>query len=165
MPFDDARSLAAPPLAVIADYVDLVDALRARAAALNLSYEMLDTLSGPADRYTAKVLPPNADQLSMRTLGRASLGCILGALGAELLLVENPHAMIKLSDRLARIGGRNLAQVRNGKPSTMPEKQWLRSRYFSALGKRGGRARVAAMTQAEISRLGKLGARARWQAR
>jgi hypothetical protein len=150
-----------PGLARIENYVQLVDALRARAAALNLSFEMLDTLSGVADRYSAKVLPPHP-QSSMRTLGKASLGCILGALGTELLLIENPAAMIKLSDRLARIGRRNLAQVRNGKPSGMTKKR-LRASYFRALGKRGGRARFNAMTQAEKSRLGKVGARARWR--
>jgi hypothetical protein len=149
------------PLAVIANYVDLVDALRARAAALNLSFEMLDSLSGLADHYTVKVLPPRP-QSSMRTLGKASLGCVLGALGTELLLVENPAAMIKLSDRLSRLGRRNLAQVRNGKPSGTPKK-WLRASYFSALGKRGGRARFNAMSQADKSRLGKVGARARWR--
>src|SRR5258708_38086889 len=109
---------------------------------------MLDTLSGVADRYSAKVLPPHP-QSSMRTLGKASLGCILGALGTELLLIENPAAMIKLSDRLARIGRRNLAQVRNGKPSGMPQKQWLRSNYFRALGKRGGKARIGMLAKAE----------------
>ena len=91
-------------------------------------------------------------------------GCVLGALGTELLLVENPAAMIKLSDRLARIGGRNLAQVRNGKPSGTPKK-WLRASYFRALGKRGGKARIGMLTKAERTRLGKLGARARWQER
>ena len=98
----------------------------------------------------------------MRTLGKTSLGCVLGALGTELLLIENPAAMIKLSDRLARIGGRNLAQVRNRKPSGTPKK-WLRASYFRALGKRGGRARFDAMSQAEKSLLGKAGARARWR--
>jgi hypothetical protein len=148
------------PLARIENYDQLVEALRARAAALNLSFEMLDTLSGLADHYSAKVLTPHR-QLSMRTLGKLSLGCVLGALGTELLLVENSHAMIKLSDRLARLGGRNLAQVRT-KPSGMPKK-CLRAGYFSALGRRGGRARFNAMTQAEKSRLGKVGARARWR--
>jgi hypothetical protein len=150
------------PLAKIASYDDLVDALRDRAAALNISRETLDLLSGLADRYTAKLLTTHR-QLTMRTLGKASLGCVLGALGTELLLIENPAAMIKLSDRLSRLGRRNLAQVRNGRPSGMPEKQWLRSRYFSDLGKRGGKARIGMLTKAERTRLGKLGARARWR--
>jgi hypothetical protein len=148
------------PLAVIADYLDLVNALRERAAALNVSRETLDTLSGVQEGYSSKVLAPRP-QSSMRTLGRASLGAILGALGTELVLVENPHAMIKLSDRLARIGGRDLAQVRT-KPSGMTKKM-LRSGYFAALGRRGGRARFNAMNQAEKSLLGKAGARARWR--
>lgn len=151
------------PLAVIADYLDLVNALWERAAALNVSRETLDALSGVQEGYSSKVLAPRP-QSSMRTLGRASLGAILGALGTELLLVENPHAMIKLSDRLARIGGRNLAQVRNGKPSGT-RKRWLRAGYFRALGKRGGKARIGMLTKAERTRLGKLGARARWQER
>ena len=56
------------------------------------SLSALDTLSGLHDGYSAHLLTPHP-QLSMRTLGKASLGCVLGAL--------------KLSDRLARIGGRN----------------------------------------------------------
>jgi hypothetical protein len=149
------------PLARIENYADLVDALRARAAALNVSLTALDTLSGLHDGYSAHLLTPHP-QLSMRTLGKLSLGCILGALGTELLLIENPAAMIKLSDRLAHLGRRNLAQVRNGKPSGTPKK-WLRASYFRALGKRGGRARFDAMNQAEKSELGKAGARARWR--
>jgi hypothetical protein len=150
------------PLARIENYVDLVHALRARAAALNLSLEALDTLSGLADHYTSKVLTPHP-QLSMRTLGKLSLGCVLGALGTELLLIENPAAMVRLSDRLARLGCRNLAQVRNGKPSGMPQKQWLRSNYFRALGQRGGKARIGMLTKTERAKLGRAGARARWR--
>jgi hypothetical protein len=152
-----------PPLARIENYDDLVDALRARAAALNLSRETLDHVAGLERGYCSKLLTPHP-QLSMRTLGKLSLGCVLGALGTEFLLIENPAAMIKLSDRLARLGHRNMAQVRNGKPSGTPKK-WLRASYFRALGKRGGRARFNAMSQAEKSRLGKIGARARWQER
>jgi hypothetical protein len=72
--------------------------------------------------------------------------------------------MVKLSDRLARLGRRNLAQVRNGKPSGMLRK-WLRANYFRSLGRRGGKARIGMLTKAERTRLGKLGARARWQVR
>ena len=97
----------------------------------------------------------------MRTLGKTSLGCVLGALGTELLLIENPAAMIKLSDRLSRLGRRNSSQVR-AKPSGTLRKS-LRASYFSSLGKRGGRARFDAMSQAEKSKLGKAGARARWR--
>jgi hypothetical protein len=150
------------PLARIENYVQLVDALRERAAALNVSLTALDTLSGLHDGYSAHLLTPHV-QSSMRTLGKTSLGCVLGALGTELLLIENPAAMIKLSDRLARLGRRNLAQVRNGKPSGMPQKQWLRSSYFRALGKRGGKARIGMLTKSERTRLGKAGARARWR--
>ena len=71
----------APPLARIENYNDLVNALRARAAALNVSLTALDTLAGLHDGYSAHLLPPRV-QLSMRTLGKASLGCVLGALGA-----------------------------------------------------------------------------------
>jgi hypothetical protein len=149
------------PLARIASYHDLVYALRERAATLNVSRETLDHIAGLERGYVSKLLTPHP-QLSMRTLGKLSLGCVLGALGTELLLIENPAAMIKLSDRLARLGRRNLAQIRNGKPSGMPKK-WLRASYFRALGKRGGRARFDAMNEAEKSKLGKAGARARWR--
>jgi hypothetical protein len=108
------------PLAKIADYVELVNALRERAAALNLSFEKLDGLAGLHDGYSAHLLTPHP-QLSMRTLGKLSLGCVLGALGVELIMIENPHAMIKLSDRLARLGRRDEAQVRT-KPFGTPKK-------------------------------------------
>jgi hypothetical protein len=134
------------PLAKIADYVELVNALRERAAALNLSFEKLDGLAGLHDGYSAHLLTPHP-QLSMRILGKLSLGCVLGALGVELIMIENPHAMIKLSDRLARLGRRDEAQVRT-KPFGTPKK-WLRSGYFRSLGRRGGRARFDAMSQAK----------------
>jgi hypothetical protein len=142
------------PLARIENYSQLVDALRERAAALNLSFENLDALAGLHDGYSSHLLPPHP-QSSMRTLGKTSLGCVLGALGTELLL----------TDRISRLGRRDLAQVRNGtngKPFGILRKS-LRASYFAALGRRGGRARFNAMSQAEKSRLGKIGARARWR--
>ena len=58
------------------DYNELITALRARAAELNLSGADADRLSGLPDRYAQKLLGPQ----QIRRLGATSLGPFLGAL-------------------------------------------------------------------------------------
>src|SRR5206468_2426011 len=72
-------------LATVRDYDELVAAVRARVAELNITHANVDDVSGVPGGYASKLLcnPP------MRTMGRVSLGLMLGALGLKLLVVED----------------------------------------------------------------------------
>ena len=77
------------------DYNELITALRARAAELNLSGADADRLSGLPDRYAQKLLGPQ----QIRRLGATSLGPFLGALAVRCLIVEDKPALERLRSR------------------------------------------------------------------
>ena len=79
-------------VAEFSDYDELINALRTRAAELNLSGEQVDRRSGLPDRYAQKLLGPN----QIRRLGAISLGPFLGALAVRGLLIEDRAAVEKL---------------------------------------------------------------------
>jgi hypothetical protein len=86
------------PLATVWDYAGLIDALRIRAEELAVTGETLDWVGGLPDGYTRKLLckPP------VRTLGRISLGALLGALGCRLQLIEDRQQLARVKGRLTR---------------------------------------------------------------
>ncbi|WP_315729136.1 hypothetical protein [Bradyrhizobium sp. SZCCHNS2015] len=100
------------PLAEVADYEDLVRALRDRADQLAISRETIDALAGFPDRYAVKILtlstpkPVSADRTrdsrgSVRRIGMTSLGPLLGALSLKLLVVEDLEALERNRSRYA----------------------------------------------------------------
>jgi hypothetical protein len=83
-------------LAEVRDYDGLLEALRARRDALDISHECIDAVSGVQSGYTSKLLckPP------IKGLGRMSLGALLGALGLKLLVVEDVEQLERVRPRL-----------------------------------------------------------------
>jgi len=73
-------------LAVVHSYDDLVLALRQRVDELETTFESVDELAGLPLRYSGKLLGP----ARARSLGRISLGPLMGALGIEIHVVEAP---------------------------------------------------------------------------
>src|SRR5215469_15439449 len=75
-------------LATVTDYDTLIAALRARADELNVARLVIDETAGLQSGYTGKLL--GAAQI--KTIGRISMGPLLGALGLALVVVEDPEA-------------------------------------------------------------------------
>lgn len=73
---------------------DLVEALRARKEAIDISNELLDHLAGLQPGYVSKVLAPTR----IKGLGPISLPALLGALGVALVLVEDTAAIERVKD-------------------------------------------------------------------
>ena len=159
------------PLARVESYDDLVHALRARVDQLGISQETLAALVR-LQGYSSDVLKP---QGNMRSLGRMSFGCVLGALGLKIVLVEDRDALAKVRERLIE---RDNAQARR-KNTWPPSIKGPADNVFVVLGRAGGIARAAKLSanqRVKISRkairarwskarAGKLGARERWQER
>jgi hypothetical protein len=159
------------PLARVESYDDLVHALRARVDQLGISQETLAALAR-LQGYSSDVLKP---QGNMRSLGRMSFGCVLGALGLKIVLVEDRDALAKVRERLIE---RDNAQARR-KNTWPPSIKGPADNVFVVLGRAGGIARAAKLSanqRVKISRkairarrskarAGKLGARERWQER
>src|SRR6516165_5415447 len=82
-------------LGEFSDYNELISALRARAAELNLSGETIDAVSGLPAHYASKLLGPS----QIRRLGAVSFGPFFGALAVRGVLVEDKAAVAKLRSR------------------------------------------------------------------
>ncbi|MCK1707623.1 MULTISPECIES: hypothetical protein [unclassified Bradyrhizobium] len=78
--------------------LEVVEALRARKEALNLSHETIDTLVGWSDRYSSKALAP----VPRKNLSGETLQAVLDALGlgiAAVVLVEDPEMAARMHPR------------------------------------------------------------------
>jgi hypothetical protein len=84
-----------PELLEVVDYDSLILAMRKRADALNCSRVTLDRIAGLPDGYVGKLLGTG----QVKRLGMNSIGGLLGALGAKLVLIEDPEMMERYRDR------------------------------------------------------------------
>jgi hypothetical protein len=94
---DDSRMICPPelrPLALVREYPELVEALRARAEELNVSRETIDSVSGLQSGYSAKLL------CQIKGVGRTSLGPILGSMGLVLVVMEDPAQLARVRSQL-----------------------------------------------------------------
>src|SRR5262245_6014051 len=83
-------------LAIVRSYDELIIALRAHCTELGSAGETYDDVAGLPLRYTSKLLAP----VPIKTLGRISLGPLLGVLGLALVVVEDAEALARIRDRL-----------------------------------------------------------------
>jgi|SRR4029077_9413974 hypothetical protein len=83
-------------LAEAADYMQLVEALRARAEELAITRLEIDEIAGTPEGWASKVLTLS----TMKALGLRSLGPILGALALKIVLVEDGPQRERVSKRV-----------------------------------------------------------------
>jgi hypothetical protein len=128
-------------LAIVTNYEQLLQAIRARRDALGITHHTIDAVSGVADGYASKLLcdPP------LKSLGAVSLGPVLGALGLRLIVTEDPDGFRRVRPmltprkrprRLPTIAGipwlitnltaRNMNKLRQQKLSAARRKQLAR---------------------------------------
>ena len=88
------------PLGVCRTSDDLRAILRARFAALGVSFETVDHVAGLPTRYTAKVLGLQPT----RRFGQISLTALLGTAGIKLIAVEDADALDRVRGRLVPLG-------------------------------------------------------------
>lgn len=111
-------------IAQVRDYDQLIAALRARVAELDVAGETVDHVAGIPLRYTMKLLAP----VPVKSLGRSSMGPLLGALGLKLLVVEDHEALEKIRHRLVKVRNPS-ASIR----AQLTANKGKRNRHFSAL--------------------------------
>jgi len=78
------------------EYHELVEILRQRTHALGTTMEVVDEVAGLPTRYTSKVFAP----MAIKTLGKVSLGAILGALCLKLVVESDEEQLAKIRHRL-----------------------------------------------------------------
>jgi hypothetical protein len=143
----------APPKIVgeFSDYNELITALRARAASLNLSGPAIDSLSGLPDRYAQKLLGPAA----VRRLGMTSLGPFFGALAVRALLIEDKAAVARLRSRTSPRQSQYARRVSlyvNG----ITDRKWAR---IQKLGRQARWKKLTKQQRSEIMRMVRHGRR------
>jgi hypothetical protein len=84
------------PLAVVYDYGQLLDALRARVAELSTPMEVVDDVAGLPQRYTSKLLAP----CPVKGIGAISMGPLLGALGLRLIVEIDREAFDRIKHQV-----------------------------------------------------------------
>ena len=79
----------------IRSYDDLIVVARARMAELQITFETLDDCSGVQSGYAAKLLALS----KIKTLGPMSFCAIMGALGIQLIAIEDAEAIARMKAR------------------------------------------------------------------
>jgi hypothetical protein len=162
-------------LAEAIDYESLRNGLRARASELGISRQTIDHVGRFPDGHAAGLLAENSN----RSFDIKSLGKILKALGARLLLVEDPET----TARTLRLMGRKRSEPQacesekhwrnkaKRKPPAKPMRAAAHAKgngtkarpvTVSELGQRGARALNSSMTAAGRSAAASRAAAARW---
>jgi hypothetical protein len=140
------------PIAIFADYAGMLAAMqqRARDRRIVVGSDNAAHVSGLPHGYVAKLLAPKP----IRRVGMLSLGPMLGILGVQLAMVEDPEAIKKFGGRLRK---RNENLVRDA--------VWhvtLTRRLMPKIGRKGGAARMAKLSSQQRSELARKAALARW---
>jgi len=156
----------------IRDMAGLVEALRQRRDALDISHETIDEISGLQSGYAGKLLAPRAP----RNLSYNSLGLILGALGVGLQVVEDQEQIAKVAKRWQKRkpqGPRYKAEPQIGQASIETNLQKL-AELLSQLSRKerimmgasiGGKRRAKALGKRQRARIAAHAARQRWAKR
>jgi hypothetical protein len=150
------RTPSLPAGAVLAhNETELLTAIRARIAALDVSYDTVDRIAGLPDRFASKLLcdPP------MRSISQATLWLLMGAIGFQLALIPDPEAFAKVQTRLVkrlvpnrRISTTTLARRRNS--------PWL---FNAETGREMARVRLAKIKPERRAEIARKAARIRWK--
>jgi hypothetical protein len=150
-----------------ADYDGLIEALRERAAAIGLSYRIVEELAGMAEGAVGKYLSDvRVKRLTIESLVR--LGRVLAVRG---VLVVDPAALSvrgslvvdpELVAEMAPLWEKRDASKAHARRLAPISYRKLK-RVAQELGRRGGEVRMEMMTAAMRRRFARAGARARWR--
>lgn len=131
-------------LAECREYSELIDALRARVRELNTTNEGVDEIAGLPARYTVKLFAP----MAMRSLGRISLGPLLGALGLKLHVVEDAEALARIKKRIT---ARKIERPIEAAAIVVR----FSKRYLRKIGRKGGQNLRRYLTQKRRREIGR----------
>lgn len=153
---------------IIRDMEGILEVMRAKRDALNISHETIDNISGLPSGYTSKVLAPEPQ----RGVGYQSLGDLMGALAIGFIPVDDHEQIERVKSRLKK---RDLKRVvpgsyrkalsmrlaSSGETQENPEQQ--RKLRMQELGRKGGKRRLQTMSKRARQRVASHAARIRWE--
>lgn len=141
-------------------YAEFIDAIAARVAELNVSYEDIDEAAGFTTRYTGKLLSHGA----MRSFGPMSFDTLMQVLGTAVVLVPDPtRAPVVTGSR--EVKGQLPGPVQH-KRRIAREVLVLFKNHMGKIGRKGAKIsaanRMLNRTAAMRRRIAKQAAKARW---
>src|SRR5262249_24528701 len=141
-------------------YAGLLAAMRMRAAALDASREEVSEIAGLPARYAGKLL----SLVPLKRFGALSLGPMLGALGAMLVLVEDEEMVARLSRQITP----RAIKAPDANDAILTKKRRKKRHYLKGSSDWGRMMRARALlklTYRERRRIARAAARARWRNR
>lgn len=149
------KATSEEPLGTCRTADDLRHILRRRFAALGVSFETVDHLSGLPTRYTAKVLGLQPT----KTFGQISLDALLGAAGIMLVAFEDAAALDRIRNRLTP-----LQRVDHSGAVRRKIVIKLTPEFMRKIGRLGGlKSAAAASKKRHLSEINRAKALKRWQ--
>lgn len=151
----------------------LVEALRSTQVERELSYEVIDELSGLQSGYTAKILGPKQS----KRLGPVSTFPLLGALGKALAIVDDPEQIAAVQGRWKRrkiVGGSSrqlrmrASQIERASIGSNLQKladllnEMSSQERIIAGASKGGKKRAKRLGKRKRQRIASQAAKARW---
>src|SRR5689334_18640838 len=91
-----AHMSEARQIAIVRSYDELIAAMSNRAIELQITRKQLAEIAGIADGLATNALAPGAS----KSLGRTTLGPVLGALGLQLVVQEDEEALKRIKNRV-----------------------------------------------------------------
>lgn len=140
-------------IAVVRDYDELIKAMSQRAIELQITRKELAEVAGIADGSTGALAPGGR-----KSFGRVTLGPMLGALGLELVVREDPEALKHVKNR---VGNGKTSYMLNGVKNEAVKLQFSR-RHMRKLGIMSGQTRTKNIPKRTRSRIARQAAKARW---
>jgi hypothetical protein len=137
------------------DYAGLHRLLRERAESLNISRNTLDEAAGFTPGHASKLLAPRP----IKNLGPVTLGLMLQGLGVQLLLVEDPDALKRISSQLTprEVSVPVLSLSWGRAKHLLVSKRWVKKN-----GRKGGKQRAKNLSPRQRSAIARKAAKARW---
>lgn len=151
----------------VTNYLQLLQAIRARIAELGLSYETVDALAGWADDYASKILTleikpqrEGGKRRALRAMGPMAFDAMLGAVGLKIILIEDERAIERI--RKHRDFVKRKSPVRNVVRQNYIVHR-LTHENMRQLGIRSGEMRLIKIPPAKRKKLARKAARAKWK--
>lgn len=145
--------------APITNYDEMVDVLRARKSELGLSDAVVDELTGLPTGYTGKVLGP----ARVKKMGALSLWLMLEVLAFDMRLDSSVEKAAKMQERWEKRSEGQANEKNHARPVSMRTLARKHRDTFRASAKAANRARQAALSPEQRTKLARRAAKTRWR--
>jgi hypothetical protein len=144
----------------VRDYAQLVRAIRSWIAELGVAGETVDDVAGLPLRYTMKLLGSRFLKNTGCSLGRTSMGPILGTLGLKLVVAVDHEVLERIRPRLIARHHASTALLAQG---NLKKRPYLAFKGDPEIARMFMQRRVLSQSPSRRSKIARIAARERWR--